>query len=183
MAVEANGTTGRRSQLVSPIIVGSIIVALVLSFAGYKVYQELQRRAANREFADVVDEIAGKIIELGKKTEPIVDEINRTWRDAIFSVYNKRDFNDAIVEVRGKHADQISQLQQLSQGISDRLKAIHPPEGKEAEFQRLKELYLLFNRYAEMAISPSGSLQTYSEQNSKLTVDIKSAIKELELMK
>ena len=60
---------------------------------------------------------------------------------------------------------------------------MNPPEGKDREFQRLKELYLLFDRYADMAVSPTGSLQTYSEQNGKLTVEIKSAIKELELMK
>ena len=34
-----------------------------------------------------------------------------------------------------------------------------------------------------MAVTPSGSLETYSQQNSELTVEIKSAVKELEMMR
>jgi len=82
-----------------------------------------------------------------------------------------------------KRSSEISSIKELSESIAIDIKKMNPPEGKEKDFQRLKELYLLFNKFADMAVSPSGSFQTYSQQNSALTVEIKSAIRELELMK
>ncbi|MDI6763883.1 MAG: hypothetical protein QME83_12750 [Thermodesulfobacteriota bacterium] len=113
----------------------------------------------------------------------MVDEINRAWREAIFSKYEKRNFNDAIREVQLNRADDIASIKRLSEEIAENIKKITPPVGKEKDYQRLKELYLLFNKYANMAVTPSGSLETYSQQNSELTVEIKSAVKELEMMR
>lgn len=170
-------------RYISPIIVVSVIVALGTSLLGYRFYQGVEKRNASREFAALVGSVSGKLITLGANSQDVVDEINKEWREAIFSEDRKRDFNDAILEVRTKRSSDISSLKRLSEEISTDIKNMNPAEGKEQDYQRLKELYLLFNRYADMAISPSGSLQTYSEQNSKLTVEIKSAIKELELLK
>lgn len=170
-------------RYVNPIIVFSVVVALGISFLGFKFYQNMERRNANREFSLLVGAVSGKLITLASRSEDVVDEMNKEWRDAIFSEYNKRDFNQAIVEVRMKRSSEISSIKELSESIAIDIKKMNPPEGKEKDFQRLKELYLLFNKYADMAVSPSGSLQTYSQQNSELTVEIKSAIKELELMK
>lgn len=175
--------TSQGKRYVNPIIVVSIVVALGISFLGFKFYQDLQRRNANREFSALVGEVSGKLIDVGSRSEVIVDKINREWRDAIFSDSHKRDFNTAILEVRMESAKDITVIQDMSKSIGTDIKNMNPPEGKERDFQRLKDLYLLFDKYADMAASPTGSLQTYSQQNSQLTVEIKSAIKELELMK
>lgn len=100
-----------------------------------------------------------------------------------FSKYDKRDFNEAIHSTRMIREKEIESIEKMTTELGQEIRTITPPEGKEKDYQRVKEIYLLFNKYAEMAISPSGSLQTYSEQNNTLTVEIKSAIKELELMK
>lgn len=41
---------------------------------------------------------------------------------------------------------------------------------------------MTFVKYADMATDPSGSLQTYSERNSQLTMEVASLARELELM-
>ncbi|MCD6359712.1 MAG: hypothetical protein J7M38_02535 [Armatimonadetes bacterium] len=156
---------------------------MAISFVGYKIYLHLESINAEREFSNFVGTISGKMIKLAIASEDVVDEINRSWRDAIFSDYNKRDFNIAIMEVRLKRANDISSIEKLSEEIAESIKNMNPPAGKENEYKRLKELYLLFNKFADMAVSPSGSLQTYSRQNSELSVEIKSAVKELEMMK
>jgi predicted nucleic acid-binding Zn-ribbon protein len=170
-------------KLVNPIIVVSVVIALAISFFGYKFYLNIEKRNSNRHFSSRVGAISGRMINLAINSETVVDEINRAWREAIFSKYEKRDFNDAIMEVRLKRADDIASIERLSEEIAENIKKITPPVGKEKDYQRLKELYLLFNKYANMAVTPSGSLQTYSQQNSELTVEIKSAVKELEMMR
>jgi hypothetical protein len=150
---------------VNPILVVSVVVALGISFLGFKLYQDFERRNANREFASLVGAVSGKLIDLGSKSQIVVDDINAEWREAIFSEYHERDFNVAIAEVREKRSKEISAVKALSDGIGNDIKKMSPPDGKERDFQRLKELYLLFNKYSDMAVSPSGSLQTYSQQN------------------
>jgi hypothetical protein len=170
-------------RYVNPIIVVSVVVALGISFLGFKFCQNMERRNASREFSSLVGAVSGDLITLALRSEDVVNDINKEWRDAIFSEYKKRDFNEAIAEVRVKRSSEISSIKELSESIAIDIKKMNPPEGKEKDFQRLKELYLLFNKFADMAVSPSGSFQTYSQQNSALTVEIKSAIRELELMK
>ena len=172
-----------KNKLVNPVIVASVIVALVISFVGYKIYLNLESRNAEREFSFFVGTVSGKMIKLAINSENVVDEISRAWRDAIFSDYNKRDFNVAIMEVRMMRANTISSIENLSEEIAKSIKKMNPPAGMESSYKRLKDLYLLFNKYANMAVAPSGSLQTYSRQNSDLSVEIKSAVKELEMMK
>lgn len=172
-----------KNKLVNPVIVASVIVALVISFVVYKIYLKIEARNAEREFSTFIGTVSGKMIKLAIDSESVVDEINTAWRDAIFSDYNKRDFNVAIMEVRIKRTDTISSIKKLSEEIAKIINKMNPPTPMESNYKRLKELYLLFNKYANMAVAPSGSLQTYSRQNSELSVEIKSAIKELEMMK
>ena len=171
-----------KKNLVNPIIVVSVIIALLISFLSYKLFINFEKKKGEEEFSRYVVTINSKMVELAINSENIVDEINKAWRDAVFSE-NKTDFNVAIMEVISKRRLDIISLHTLSTDIEMKLKSMSAPAGKEREFQRLKELYLLFNKYADMAISPSGSLQTYSEQNSRLVTEIKSAIKEMEMMK
>lgn len=181
-----NDTTRQQShknKLVNPVIVASVIVALVISFVGYKIYLKIEAHNAEIEFSTFLGAVSDKMIKLAIDSESVVDEINRAWRDAIFSDYNKRDFNAAIMEVRIKRTDTISSIKKLSEEIAKSIKKMNPPTTMESDYKRLKELYLLFNKYANMAVAPSGSLQTYSHQNSELSVEIKSAVKELEMMK
>jgi hypothetical protein len=177
----ADQTTGKR--YVNPIIVISVIVALGISFLGYKFYQKVEKQNASREFSALVESVSGKLIKLASNSEGVVNEIKKDWYEAIFSEDKKGDFNLAIMAVHIRRADDISSLRDLSNEISLNIKKMNPPIGKEKDYQRLKEIYLLFNKYADMAISPTGSFQSYSQQDTRLGVEIKSAIKELELMK
>ena len=119
----ASQQTAQKSakRYVNPVIVVSVIIALAISFIGYKFYLNIEKRKAevarekqklqaeiakekqklqaDREFSALVVAISGKMIKLAIDSENVVDEINRAWHEAIFSKYKKRDFNDAIIEV------------------------------------------------------------------------------------
>jgi len=80
-------------RYVNPIIVVSVVVALGISFLGFKFCQNMERRNASREFSSLVGAVSGDLITLALRSEDVVNDINKEWRDAIFSEYKKRDFN------------------------------------------------------------------------------------------
>jgi hypothetical protein len=171
----------KRKQHISPILVMSVVVTLALSFMGYNFYQKLQIEKANTDFSTMVGSVSSSMLMLATDSEKLVDEIQETWHAAIFKY--DRNFNVALSELRSKRQKEISDLQNSTNEIFTKIKKMKPPNGKEAEFKRLKEIYLVINQYAEMAIKPTGSLNAYVEQNSKLNIEVRSALRELELMR
>ncbi len=171
----------KSKQLASPILVLSFVIAIVLSFGGYKIYQKVQIQKANADFSVMVDSVSSSMFMLAVDSEKLVDEIQKTWHSAIFSY--DRDFNVALLELRRKRQKDITDLENRTNEIASKIKKMSPPPGKEADLKRLKEIYLTINQYAEMAIYPTGTLQSYAEQNNKLNIEVRSALRELELMR
>lgn len=167
--------------LINPMLVISVVAALVLSFAGYNLFQRIQTQRANKEFSIMVDSVSLSLIMLAADAEKLVNEIQGTWHDAIFN--QRRNFNSALAGLREQRSNEIQDLKYKTAEIASKLKRMNPPSAKEADYKRLKELYLTINQYAEMALYPTGSLQSYAEQNNKLNIQVRSAIRELELMR
>lgn len=170
-----------RKTLVNPMLVMSVVAALVLSFAGYSLFQRIQTQKANKEFSIMVDSVSLSLLMLAADAEKLVNEIQGTWHDAIFN--QRRDFNAALAGLRERRSNEIQDLKYKTAEIANKLKRMNPPSAKEADYKRLKELYLTINQYAEMALYPTGTLQSYAEQNNKLNIEVRSAIRELELMR
>jgi len=164
-----------------PTIVFSIVVALAISFFGYKfIYLKAQKVNAEREFSAFVASVTGDMLEMAITSEKVISSIIEQWRIAID---NRSDFNSAIKMVMRMKSVDIDALKLASKDITEKLRLMSPPEGKEADYQQLKNIYLLFNKYANMAISPSGSLLSYTTSNNELVTEVQSAIKELEMMR
>jgi hypothetical protein len=143
---------------------------------------ELEAKKVEQEYLDSFNFVSKNLIPLAANTETVVDQIQREWHDSIFKKHKKRDFNIAIKEVYIKNQKNVKHIKELSTSIAFHLKIMVPPNGKENEYNRLKEIYLIFNKFANMAISPSGSLREYSRIQNELKVEIKSVIKEIEMM-
>jgi len=178
-----------KTPLVNKILVYSIVVALAISFCGYLVYNKIQegigserRKAEALEYGNFVSGITGKLVKMASLSEIVVDDINKEWRDAIFSGNKKKDFNEAIMEVSRKRADEIQVIEKCVMEIKLMITEFELPDSKSDEGKRIREIYLTFVKYADMATDPSGSLQTYSERNSQLTMEVASLARELELM-
>jgi hypothetical protein len=167
-------------KLINPAIVVSVVLALVISFAVFTVFRSFQVKKANREFAEMVGSVSTDLVGLAIESESLITEIKETWRRAIFE--KPTDFNIALAELMETRQRKITDIRQTTENIAGRLKGMTPPSGKERDFQRLKELYLLFYKYAEMAHSPSGNFQTYSQKTQELNIEIKSAIREMDMV-
>lgn len=171
-------------------------VTIILTISSIVFFNYYKKEAMNKGFGQSVERVSNQLTLLAVTTEDIVNLIAKSWRDAIYKQgdyldyyadYNddwEIDFNDAIYRIRTHDKlDDIKFIELLLNDLGQEIKKLVVPTGKERDSERLKEIYLLFSKYADMAISPSGSLQTYSQHSSDLKVEIKSAMLELELMK
>ena len=163
-------------------------IVLAITFIGYSSHEakierdnkiKIERQKAE-EFSGSVRVIILKLYEIMRKSSRVIDDTEKQWRRA---VSEERDINDGIEKAQIEDKYDISTIETLSNEIKETIKFMDVPADKEQSFQRLKEIYLLFDQYATMATSPSGSLKTYSDQEIKLTIDLKSAITELQMMK
>ena len=66
-----------KKNLVNPIIVVSVIIALLISFLSYKLFINFEKKKGEEEFSRYVVTINSKMVELAINSENIVDEINK----------------------------------------------------------------------------------------------------------
>ncbi|BBO93073.1 zinc ribbon domain-containing protein [Desulfosarcina ovata] len=124
------------------VVISLVLLAASISFVAYSRYQYKQKRI-NENFDFSMRMISGDLFRMAQKSDLIVVEINNAWREAIFSETNKRDFNEAIVDVKESRSEDIKELIKLSASIEKSLKETVIPEGKQLQFDKIKEFYLL----------------------------------------
>ena len=56
----------------------------------------------------------------------------------------------------------------------------NPPKGYEKVYDELLDMYTFSEEYLEMALNPSGSLQSFNEDKNRLSSDILSQHKRVE---
>jgi hypothetical protein len=164
-------------------ITACIIVASLILFICYRAFENIQIRSAQQEMKKAVSDIQKSLIFISVESEILTDEIQTEWKEAIFSDYKKRDFNLAILDVMLRNDKRI---QNIKIKIDEAGKAVSAALGNTSEgnnqLPRLKDIYLVIAKYGEFAISPSGTLQSYGQQKTTLLLDVKSALRELQLI-
>lgn len=144
--------------------------------------QKLKNEQEKQEYLQSFFSITNDFLSLVSNSEAIIGEIQKEWYDAIFDKNKKRNINVAIKEAYLKRKTEVDNVKYLTKSVENDLKNLVPPSGKDGEYNRLKEIYLIINRYANMAVYPSGSFQDYSKQHGELAIEIKSVFKEIEMM-
>jgi len=97
----------------------------------------------------------------------------------------KGNFDDAIRCVSKYHENtgKNDKLVNKKSEIKDKMKELNnPPEKYNKAFDIALELYTLYEKYTDMAISPSGSLVSYSQEAKELSSEIISKYKQFEVM-
>jgi hypothetical protein len=168
----------KKSNILILFLIFVVVVGLAVSFAGYNYFIKIENERSEKEFSEFVVSVAKDMIKLANESEKITDVVIEVWEKAI---EGNRDFNIAIKEAMRINSVGIESIELLSKDISDKIKKMKPPKSKEADYQQIKRIDLVFNKYANMVISPSGSLMSYKTLKNELTIEIKSAMRELEL--
>lgn len=164
-------------------ITACIIAASLFLFFSYRTYENITQTAAQQELKKSIHTTSALLTTIVYESGPIISEFQSEWNDAIFSKYNKRDFNQAIAEVKIRNSEKIKRIESMLEDAEKSISITFTTKNEENNgYSRLKNIFLVVAKYAELAIAPSGSLQTYGQQVSSFTVEVKSALRELQLL-
>lgn len=120
-------------------------------------------------------------------------EIEKSEIEKYFGLFTDTDYgeglsltiDEAVNGVKLYYSDmgKIEELQTNSENISNKLKELkEPPQEYQEYYNNVMDLYLLHEKYIEMAINPSGSLIEYNKNANELASDIKNKMNEIEII-
>lgn len=154
-------------------------VALIAAFFGYRTYQKQQEEKAKQQYYSDIEVASIMMINGASKAETAGGLIHDVWYDTIYEndrestrKYTKSssyrfndDFNTSLMllfadETFSKTLDEIRENQDSVRQQMKDLK--NPPEEYEDAYDDLKTLYDWYTKITELAVNPSGNLNTYT---------------------
>lgn len=177
-------------------VIIAIILIIALAACGYLWYSHDQEVKTYNQFA----ELYNTMFDGAVKAETATGLIHDVWSNCIFDTkdsvtdkYTRKnkgsgafydDFNDALgclFDDKDFAADlqEISDKKYEAESIIKGL-AKHPASFDE-EYKSFKECYNLFVKFCDMALSPNGSLKSYTEDINEVDPELADKFKELDI--
>ncbi len=94
-----------------------------------------------------------------------------------------KDFSTNIHSLNSYYdgTGKLKEIQDASDDVKTKINELNkPPEGYKKVYDELLDMYTYTEEYLEMALNPSGSLQSFNEGKNQLTSDISSKYKRVE---
>ena len=182
--------TNKKMVIIIGVVVVVIIAAIAIAFAIKSTNEKKAARAAEEEASIAAEERQTYIenLELVRYTmlsgaaeaESICGLTQSVWYDTIYEKYDTDtakytrdsngnyhdDFNTSLNLLYSDEEiiariDGIEENQDTAEGLMKKLQTV--PEGLEACYHTVTELYNAYKQFTDLAISPRGSYTTYSE--------------------
>ena len=174
------------------------VVAVVVAFFGYRAYQNQKLEEVKQQYQSDLERAASSILTGASMAETAGGLIHDVWYDTIYEKdrestrkYTKRntysfhdDFNTSLSLLMldydfSKSLDEIKENQNsVRQDMKD-LK--NPPEGYEDAYDDLKTLYDWYTKMTELAINPSGNLNSYTSSYNEADQGFANAYKTMQM--
>lgn len=167
------------------VVVGvAIVLVAVIALLLVKDAQNKAAIAAERaEYLDNLNEFVSKSIIGGAVAEKACNLTKSVWYDTIYEEYNadtmeytrtdgtfNEDFNDSLAALYASDQMQawVDLIEENQAEIEALYKELLNPTDEFAKcFEEVESLYSLYYKFTNLALSPSGSLKTYSNDFSK----------------
>lgn len=145
---------------------------------------EKKQLEETKAFAEKARSISNDMVVMAATSEKVIKAISGMWKTSIYNNKpgKKLDINKIIKMTMSIYKKDIEFIKDTSRYIGLRLRGLTPPKGKESDHQKLKDLYIIFTDYADMATRPSGTFRSYTEKKNNLTAKVSTGIKELGMM-
>lgn len=179
----------KKSKLL-PIVAGTVVVIAIL--VGTLVSHTLEAKKAEEAKKDYIANTK-EFLELtytaGVNLEDIADTIQEYWYENIWHDKHGYDINDAILYAMVDKSEEISQAESYDeqlQSLYSKIKSVSTEIAEEDadEIKELcdavKELYNVYTDFYSLATDPSGSYNSYSDDNSETTDEFLSSYRALE---
>lgn len=174
------------------------VVAVVAAFFGYRAYQNQKLEEAKQQYQSDLKRASSSMLTGASMAETAGGLIHDVWYDTIYEndrastrKYTKRttysfydDFNTSLTllmldEDFSKSLDGIKENQDAVRQYMKDLK--NPPEGYEDAYDDLKTLYDWYTKMTELAINPSGNLNSYTSSYNEADQEFANAYKTMQM--
>jgi hypothetical protein len=178
----ASRNPARTKKIIYSIIGVVLVIAIGLGlFFGIRKYQ------ADKKFNTYIDNVEAvreTMIEGGSTAESLLNLTSRVWYNSIFeerdpttdeytmsggSGFND-DFNTSLFALMSADSTQatINEIKENQEEVSSYMKQLNePPEELDDVHDTLTDLYTAYQSLINLALNPSGSLQTFSENKNQ----------------
>ena len=174
------------------------IVALVVALFGYRAYQTQKEDKAKQQYQSDLKAATTTMLTGGTIAEDAGGLIHDVWYDTIYEndrastrKYTKKssysfndDFNTSLMKLMfdddfSKKLDEIKGNQDSVRQYMKDLK--NPPEGCEDAYGDLKTLYDWYTKLTELAVNPSGNLNSYTSSFNEADQGFANAYKTMQM--
>lgn len=184
-----NAVVTRKRTPVVPIIITVacfIVIAAACVIIGGNLKDQSDSKA-RQEYIDNLNDFLYTALDGGAQAESVCNLTKQVWSDTIYEDYDSEtapytqtngvfhdDFNTSLTKLYSSD-EMISSIESIKQDQAE-VEALYkalldPTEEFEKCFDEVEELYSIYYRFTKLAISPSGSLKTYSEDFSDLDTE------------
>ena len=180
------------------LILGGIAIVAIIAFAVIYLIKTNNEKEAYNTYVDNLNEVSMLMLLGGAQAESMNNLTAKVWRNSIYEEsdsetdrYTKDnrnafydDFNDALGELfsDSNTKRKISELEENQYEVDAIMKELqNPPEGLENQYNTVTDLYSTYLSLTNLAINPSGSLQTFSESKNLKVDDFMDLYNKLEM--
>lgn len=192
-SVEVREKPKNKTPLIIILLVVFVVLASVLTWFIIDKKQEKERIAyldRLEEYHNDMNSVRMEIIDGAALGEEMMNEFANVWSTAIYDDMVMIDgeyyfdFNEAIFaqqevfEENGKMGEIETNVAAVDVLMDD---LNNPPAEFEDEYQLILDMYLIYNEFVNLAMSPEGSLNDFNDERDTLTDELLRNFDELEV--
>jgi hypothetical protein len=169
------------------VIIFSLVAVLVLAFVGYKLISDYKAKkdyqTAFNTYVDNLTVVQSKMLSSGAQAEDVINLTQQVWNNAIHSEADPAtdkyvrpngnyvdDFNTALnlLWIDPTNTSQVAEISTAQDSVKTLMKSLqNPPKGLETCYSTVTELFSAYLALTEMAVNPTGSYTSYSDDAHK----------------
>lgn len=153
------------------------VIVVVLAVVIFFIVQGNAEKQAYNSYIDTLEATKNEMISTGADAESICNDVQAIWQSAIFDdsrsewdadlrEYFSDDFNVAIglYYLDDTTSSTVDSIERSQDTVAEKMaKLANPPEGLDQAYGTITELYQEYLNLTNLAISPSGNLQSFRD--------------------
>jgi hypothetical protein len=168
------------------IVIGiiSAFAILALAFVAFSIIKSNNDKKEFNAYIDKLILVKTTMLDGGSEAESLLNLTAKVWYNSIFEERDSEtdkytmssgygfndDFNTSLRSLMLDSSTQstISKIEGNQNSVETLMKDLkNPPDGLENSYETVLELYTVYNSLTDLAINPSGSLETFGQNKSQ----------------
>lgn len=179
----------KKSKAVPIVIVSILLIAIAIGAVVYMMMGAKKAEEAKNDYISNAERFLSLSMTAGANLEDIADTIQTYWHENIWDDMHGDDIDTAIFLAMLEKSDEISQAETYDtqlRTLYSKIKSVPEEIAKEDKddieelCDAVKDLYNVYTDFYSLATNPTGSYNSYSDNNNETTDDFLSCYRALD---